>query len=130
MWVNITDSLLSVFLVWLLIPKMGIMGYAVVIVVMESYNFLLSFLRLKRKINFKILPSYFIIPLISAVISASITKPLFSFAGRGVNVIWIVLKMIFALAICLFLLSIFEIIGNNLNKKSKIKSPPTTEKQS
>ena len=46
MWVNITDSALSVALVWFLIPKMGILGYALVIIIMEAYNFILSYFRL------------------------------------------------------------------------------------
>ena len=54
MWVNITDSLLSVILVWVLIPRLGIIGYAFVIVIMEGYNFALSIWRLKKKVDFHI----------------------------------------------------------------------------
>ena len=99
MWVNITDSLLSVFLVWLLIPKMGIMGYAVVIVIMEGYNFVLSFLRLGRKIRFTIKLKCFTVPLFAASLSAYICSRIFSFGGSGAGVIWLVMKMIFALSI-------------------------------
>ena len=52
MWINITDAMLSIALVWLLLPKLGIMGYAVCIIVMEAYNFALSSARLLSKIRF------------------------------------------------------------------------------
>ena len=68
MWVNISDSLLSVILVWILIPRLGIMGYAVVIVIMEGYNFLLSVLRLARRVSFRIHPSRsLLLPLLTAL---------------------------------------------------------------
>lgn len=100
MWVNISDSLLSVALVWFLIPRLGIIGYAVVIVVMESYNFLLSFIRLRGKIRFEIdLPKYLVLPLLTALLSAYFSKVLFNFAGNSVSPLWLVLKMIFAFSV-------------------------------
>ena len=127
MWVNITDSLLSVVLVWLLIPRMGIMGYVVVIVAMESYNFLLSFYRLKRKINFKIKPiTAGLIPLFATLFSAHITRCLFKFSGSTTTPLWLIMKMIFALSITVFLLSIFRLKSKNTLKNSKIhKAKPT-----
>ncbi len=97
MWVNITDSALSIFLVWLLIPKMGIAGYAVVIIVMEAYNFILSFLRLKSKIKFSFswIKGLFL-PLIAALLSAEVTKALFIFGGSSSSGYWLVMKIIFS----------------------------------
>jgi O-antigen/teichoic acid export membrane protein len=116
MWVNITDSLLSVFLVWLLIPKMGIMGYAVVIVIMEGYNFALSFLRLRNKIKFYIRPiDSVVLPLFASVIALIITKTVFCFEGSSVSFFWIALKIIFALAIIVFVLSIITLIKQTKN---------------
>lgn len=115
MWVNITDSLLSVILVWLLIPKMGIMGYAVVILIMEGYNFLLSFLRLRKKVDFKIKPlNSVVIPLASSVIAAFIADELFVFCGSTARAIWLVFKIVFALC-----LTVFAISTSKIFKKTK-----------
>ena len=120
MWVNITDSLLSVILVWILIPKMGIMGYAVVIIIMEGYNFLLSFLRLRRKIKFAITPiKSAIIPLMASLIASRFSHFVFNFGGSSIKPLWLVLKMIFALCTVLFILAIFDAKREFSNKKAK-----------
>ncbi len=101
MWVNISDSLLSVILVWILIPKIGILGYGIVIVVMEGYNFLLSVLRLRKKIKFKI--SYFkslFLPLLFAGISAYLSRILFAMSGESTGGVWLFLKLLFS--VCIF----------------------------
>ena len=120
MWVNITDSLLSVILVWLLIPRMGIMGYAVVIVIMETYNFALSFYRLKRKISFKIkfLPAM-IIPLLASLFAAFISRRLFVFSGSTAEPIWLALKMIFALCAVVLVLSLVDFRREFCNKNPR-----------
>ncbi len=101
MWVNISDSLLSVFLVWILIPRMGIAGYAVVIVIMEGYNFLLSAARLRKRIKFKISPAFSVVlPMMSAAFSAAVTKRLFHLGGEYSQGVWLFLKLLFA--VCLF----------------------------
>ena len=125
MWVNISDSLLSVFLVWLLIPRMGIMGYTVVIVLMEGYNFLLSFNRLRRKIKISITPLYSIlIPFVASFVSAYLSRRIFAFCGSTTAPLWLVMKMLFALAVTVFILALFnakhEIKCNNLCKKIKV----------
>ncbi len=107
MWVNISDSLLSVILVWLLIPRMGIMGYAVVIVIMESYNFLLSFMRLKKRISFDISPvRCIILPLLSAILAAYLSRLIFNFGGSTVGPLWLIIKMLFALCVTVFPLAL------------------------
>ena len=110
MWVNITDSLLSVFLVWLLIPRMGIMGYAVVIVIMEGYNFILSFLRLRKKIKFEIKPiSSIVFPLVASMTSAYFTRRIFAFSGSTAAPLWLAMKMLFALSLTVFSLALLNI---------------------
>ena len=101
MWINITDALLSIAMVWLLIPGMGIMGYAVCIVVMEGYNFVLSAIRLFKRIRFKFsfVRSLFI-PLISAGAAAYITRNIFLSDGSNSSAIWLVMKLIFT--VCMF----------------------------
>ncbi len=120
MWVNISDSLLSVALVWLLIPRLGILGYAVVIIVMELYNFALSFARLRRKIHFKI--AFFhglALPLLASAFSALLTRLLFSFGGCGVRPVWLILKMLFALALTAACLAIMT-LKNEKRKENTI----------
>ena len=123
MWVNITDSLLSVFLVWLLIPRMGIMGYALVIVIMEGYNFLLSFIRLRRKIHFKIAPiTSIIIPLIISSASAYLTGFLFDFCGSNASPLWLTMKMLFAISISISALALVKIKSDFVPQKVKAKT--------
>lgn len=111
MWVNISDSLLSVLLVWFLIPRLGITGYAVVIVVMEGYNFLLSVMRLRRRVKFKINPAEsLLLPLAASALSAYLSKKLFAFSGSTVTPLWLILKMIFALSILIAVLSLMKLL--------------------
>ncbi len=98
MWVNITDSILSIFLVCILIPKMGIMGYAVCIVLMEAYNFVLSILRLIKKIHFRVsLTRTILLPGISAVIASLLSRSLFPSPGAESNMLLLIIKLSFAL---------------------------------
>jgi stage V sporulation protein B len=120
MWVNISDSLLSVILVCLLIPKMGIMGYAVVIVIMEGYNFILSFIRLGRRVRFKIDLRPSLLCLAASIISIILSDRLFRYSGASVSPVWIVLKMIFALSLGLAFLSFTQIF-----QKKAISVPST-----
>ncbi len=105
MWVNISDAALSVLLVRILLPKVGILGYALVIAGMEGYNFLLSFLRLKKKIAFHIsLPKTVLPPLLSGILGTLLCRLLFRINGEATDGRLLLFKMIFtAAAFCLFL---------------------------
>ncbi len=110
MWVNITDSLLSVILVWFLLPKFGIFGYALVIVIMEAYNFTLSFLRLRQKVVFKLdLFKYAILPLAASVGAGLLANYLFEFGGSSVKPLWLILKMLFSVSAALFVINVARI---------------------
>ena len=119
MWVNISDSLISIVLVWTLIPRLGILGYAIAIIGMEAYNFTLSALRLRRRIRFKInLPRAFILPACLATASALFSRGVFAMSGSATTPFWLVMKMIFAL--CLFIaMSIAMDILRGLKKQRK-----------
>lgn len=122
MWVNISDSFLSVILVCILIPKMGIMGYAVVIVVMEGYNFVLSFMRLSRKVRFEIKPlKYAITPLLASLLSAYLVRSLFSFGGSGVTGGGVVMKMVFAASATVVLYALLPLVIDKNAKKQRAK---------
>lgn len=119
MWVNISDSLLSVILVCVLIPRMGIIGYAVVIVIMEDYNFILSFTRLTRKVKFKIEPiKYLLVPFVSSLVSAHLVKILFAYGGSYVTPVGLFLKVVFALSITV---AAYSLLGLYTNKKELSK---------
>ncbi len=108
MWVNISDSFLSVILVWMLIPRMGIAGYAVVIVAMEGYNFLLSAIRLYSRIKFKInILRSIMIPLLASVLSAALSKILFVRCGSMISPVWLFCEILFA--VCIFLAVYFTL---------------------
>ncbi len=119
MWVNISDSLLSVILVWVLIPKLGIAGYAVVIVAMEGYNFILSAIRLYSKIRFRIdFATSLIVPLFAAGVSAILSRKIFARNGVMSTSVWLFLEILFA--VCIFVaiyLSIKVVIQKHKNKE-------------
>lgn len=62
MWVNIADSLLSIFLVLLLIPALGARGYVAVILIAECFNLTLSLGRLIRTTGLSIDLSRALVP--------------------------------------------------------------------
>lgn len=122
MWVNILDSALSVFLVWVLIPIFGIGGYAIVIIGMEGFNFLLSFLKLRQRIKPQIpFFSSLLLPLLSAIISAFIVSWLFIPTGSRITLPFVILKLVFAIcatvAIYIPLSSLFKLAHNRRKKE-------------
>lgn len=72
MRINIIDSLISVLLVLILLPNMGIHGYIVVIFVTELFNTTFSIIRLLNKTNFKPNILKWIFKPILCIISATI----------------------------------------------------------
>lgn len=102
MWVNISDSLISILLVWTLIPRLGILGYAIAIIGMEAYNFILSALRLRRHVSFRIdFWGSLILPVGLAAAAAFLSRGVFTMSGSTTTPFWLVMKMLFAL--CIFI---------------------------
>ena len=120
MWVNIADSFLSVLLVYLLIPMFDISGYALVIIIMELFNFTLSFLRLRKRVKFRARLGSAILPLLAAVVSVFIASRVFAFSGKAGSAVWVVMKIVFAFSIFVSLLVGIDIIGNIRKKKTNI----------
>lgn len=117
MWVNIADSFLSIILVWFLLPRLGIGGYAIVIVIMEGFNFALSAHRLKKRVKILINPHLsVVIPLLSALTASALSKRLFLFNGKMAAPVWLFLKLVFA--ICTFLLC-YLLFTKLLSKRKK-----------
>jgi len=101
MWVNISDSFISIILVWTLIPKLGVLGYALAIIGMEAYNFVLSALRLRKHVSFSVKPiKSLVLPTLLALASAEAARCVFSMNGAVTTPLWLILKMSFAA--CLF----------------------------
>lgn len=122
MWVNIADSCLSLLLVYFLIPELGIMGYALVIVIMEGFNFVLSIIRLAGKIKLKInFISSVVTPAVTAFVSCVVCDGIFCFNGAVTSPIWLILKIIFSLAAFVFLYSFKNVLLCNIHKKKKIQ---------
>ena len=69
MWINIGDSTLTVLLILLLLPRMGILGYVLMIAVTELLNFGFSFRRLIRATGYSPTPLRAIPPLLYALAS-------------------------------------------------------------
>ena len=123
MWVNILDSFLSVILVFFLIPIFDIGGYAIVIIVMELFNFSLSFMRLRSRISFKLrLVSSFLVPLVLSLISSSLTLRLFTYSGRATTFTLLIFKIIFALCGLILLQTVSSFISSLGAKKAKMKT--------
>ncbi len=121
MWVNIADSCLSLLLVYFLIPELGIIGYALVIVIMEGFNFVLSIIRLAGKIKVKInLVSSVISPGIMSFASCVVCDAIFCFNGAATRPIWLIFKILFALSAFVFLYSFKNVLLCNINKNKKI----------
>lgn len=117
MWVNISDSFLSVILVWFLIPRLGISGYALVIIIMEAYNFALSLIRLRTRVKFEInILSSVVLPGLAAVFAALMSKRLFCMNGSATGWQWLLLKAVFA--VCLFVAAL-TVMRSLLPKKKR-----------
>ncbi len=122
MWVNIFDALLSVFLVWLLIPLMGIGGYAFVIIAMEAFNFIFSIRRLYKRIPFKIsFKRGFLFPFVAAILAVAISKSLFIMNGSEAIGVWFFLKLIFTICVFVCIYMFTKRIGNDKKAVAEIR---------
>jgi stage V sporulation protein B len=75
MVINIADAFLSVILVWLLLPRLGIMGYIITVYFTELINATLSITKLLIVTRPKIkLSNWLIKPLFSAIVSTAILR--------------------------------------------------------
>ncbi len=73
MAINITDTLCSLVMVWILIPKMGIYGYITLIIVSEIFNSSASIYKLIKvtKMRFRVI-KWFALPVLSILLSTFI----------------------------------------------------------
>ncbi|MFA5561846.1 MAG: oligosaccharide flippase family protein [Eubacteriales bacterium] len=102
MWVNISDSLLSIFLVMLLLPGMGVAGYAWVIIIAEVFNFSFSVGRLAWVSRFPFAWGRgVVLPLFAATLSALAVRCCMPMDPASSSLYWTVMKMLFTVS-CYF----------------------------
>ncbi|MBR7117368.1 MAG: polysaccharide biosynthesis C-terminal domain-containing protein [Clostridia bacterium] len=120
MWVNIIDSALSVLLVFILIPILGIEGYAVVIIVMELFNFLLSYIRLRKRIRLSVgYPRVIFVSLVSAALASLLVERLFADTLHLVPFA-LFLKIVFAVCAHFAVqIPLFHLLGRVVGKRGK-----------
>ena len=109
MWVNIIDACLSIVLVYFLIPPLGIMGYAVVILIMEGFNLTLSLIRLGQKVGFSIdFVNGFLSPLTLSLVASFLTSRLFVFSSTPTP-LSLISKLLFTTAVIVGARSLFDL---------------------
>lgn len=115
MWVNIADSFLSIILVFFLLPAFGVEGYAIVIILMESFNFIMSFARLRWRIPIRVrLVRGLAFPLLFAAVSCLLAGQIFP-ADRAVFPL--ICRILFAACTFVFLNRSYDIISKCLIKR-------------
>jgi len=91
MKINIADALISVLLVYYLVPLLGVKGYIIAVFVSEIFNCSMSLIRLVKICSPGISISKFVVkPIISAIVSIGLVVFLFNnfnitFLGSGLN---------------------------------------------
>lgn len=108
MKINIIDSVCSVFMVWLLIPRIGIYGYILMIIISELFNAGMSIARLLRVSGVKVrIFSWIIKPVFCAVASTCASDALFGLirldiGAQGSLALHIIIcALLYALLICI-----------------------------
>ena len=120
MVINIIDALLSVILVWILLPKYGIMGYVITVYFTELINAALSITKLLciTKFKFKLF-DWLIKPIISVVATTAIIR--FVFGKLNIlaeNNFDMALHVIFAAIIYFILLVLIRAVSIKQIKRS------------
>lgn len=103
MWVNIADAVVSILFVLLLLPRMGIFGYVIVIILAELVNFAFSYGRLLRVTGHRpSLSKNLFLPLLSAGVAFFLTRLCLPMDAVSASLVWTVLRGVFCLSVYLF----------------------------
>lgn len=122
MVVNIADSIISIGLVMLLLPRFGAVGYVYVIMLAEAFNFICSYIGMRRRVGAGLTFSMLLRPLIP-VGSALLLMRLFSF-GKATDGVGITLKiMLFCALVFLsfFICHAFDCHSSEQSRETKEK---------
>lgn len=108
MKINILDSLISIVCVIFLVPKFGMSGYIAAIYISETFNTCASLSKVISITGYKMpVLSYIIMPLACAVISAYMTKLLYSFLYSHISTeLLILFGAVFFVSVYIILLTI------------------------
>ncbi len=117
MGVNIVDALLSVILVWLLLPKMGITGYILTVYFTETVNAALSIARLFTVTSIKPrIGEWIVKPTIAVVLSCAAVRFIASRLTEAISGAWeLTGYIIVTVGIYLLILSVFRLISKKKN---------------
>jgi stage V sporulation protein B len=120
MWVNIADSALSLVLVFFLLPPMGVPGYALVIILMEAFNFIMSARRLGKRISLRSAITWeMALPLPTAALASYFSTLIFASENASSSPIPLICKIIVTICIFVFLDRIEWVVLCNIDKKKK-----------
>jgi len=125
MVINIVDSFLSVILVWIIVPKFGVLGYITIIYGCELINATLSIARLIAVSQLKIdIINWILKPLAATVGAISIIRIVSKIFIETYNSFYLCIAIICTIVIyLLLLLGLFAILPNEIKLlKHKIKS--------
>lgn len=86
MYVNIADAGLSAFLVWLALPRWGIPAYLFMICFTETFNFLFSLRRLRKKAGIRLAPARIGSILLSAALAGGCARLLYNAISAGSSI--------------------------------------------
>lgn len=104
MYINIADAAMSIVLVWILLPRFGIMGYIITVYFTEIFNATMSLTRLMSKSGVKINPILWVArPLICIIGATNITRIVIDSVFRVDSVIIHILISIVAYLLFLIL---------------------------
>ena len=111
MKVNIADALISVLLVWVLTPRMGIMGYVVTIYATELLNAALSIVRLLNVSapRPRLVP-WVVTPLVAIVAATSITRLIYALIPASLTPIGHGGAVILLVGVALLLYALFLVV--------------------
>lgn len=117
MGVNIVDSLLSVILVWILLPRMGITGYILTVYFTETVNATLSIARLLTVAKVKPRVGRWVVKPLLAIIAASATVRSIAFHFTGnISDTWELAGYI-TLTVVIYLLLLIGMKGITVKRK-------------
>lgn len=123
MGVNILDSLLSILLVVLLLPHLGAMGYVLVILIAEVFNFGLSISGLRAALDFRFpFLRAVLLPLASVLLSVALSRRLVPAGGIPMLILFCLVALLLYAGILALLLFLFD--GRTLRShRCRIQNP-------
>lgn len=112
MCVNIADAAISVLLVWLLVPRMGVYGYIVVIYVSECINTVFSIGKLLSMVELRFnIGKLVFAPLFAAVGAANLGKVVLSRIALPLSWLGVVFECLLYIALYLLLSRLVGALG-------------------